>query len=101
MANIWPSDFLPTLETTASYLKALASCLLHKILPPCSTKPETGVCRYRMLLNDSVVVLVAVVIIHLFKYFIREILNSFTTEEIFLSCEKHSVMPDSLIFTLH
>lgn len=53
-----------------------------------------------MLLNDSVVVLVAVVIIHLFKYFIGEILNSFITEEIFLSCEKHSIMPDSVIFTL-
>lgn len=51
-----------------------------------------------MLLDDSVVVLVAVVIIHLFKYFIWEIHNSFIVEKIFLSCEKHSVMPDSCNF---
>lgn len=44
------------------------------------------------------VFLVAVVIIHLFKYFIWEILNSFIEEKIFLSCEKHSIMPDSCSF---
>lgn len=36
------------------------------------------------------VFLVAVVIIHLFKYFIWEILNLFVVE-IFLSCEKNSI----------
>ena len=51
-----------------------------------------------MLLDDSVVVLVAVVIIHLFKYFWWEILNSFITEKIFSSCEKHSIVPDPCNF---
>lgn len=98
-STCWKLSRSPSSLTPAvGYLKALASLLLHKILPPYSMKPDSGVCRDEMLLNDSVVVLVAVVIIHLFKYFIWEIHNSFIMEKIYLSCQKHSIMPDSCHF---
>lgn len=74
---IGPLIFLPALETAVSYLKALASLLLHKILPPYSMRPDSGVCRDEMLLNGSVVVLVAVVIIHLLKYCLNTSHGSF------------------------
>lgn len=42
---IGPLIFSPTLGTAVSYLEALAGLLLHKILPPYSMKPDSGVCR--------------------------------------------------------